>query len=240
MTAEVLNEDGLSFLGTDSFISDTSIASYKTERSINSRKSRYNALPRRKYADIGQPSLPPGLVSEDVDELSVPKVCRLIVHLATTTLSFPSRARMIPILNLPVHREGGTRLLVPLCRKMSTRFQLQRYAKLIGRLATTTSASLSRARMMPILNLPVQREGRTRLLVPYLVLRTPKSISSPRRGDRPVGCLWSSHHNWKVLSVPVHPTKHLLHPLKRSRLHPPMVLCRILPRRNVISKVRHL
>ena len=127
------------------------------------------------------------LVSEDVDELSVPKVCRII-----------------------------------------------------GRLATTTSASLSRARMMPILNLPVQREGRTRLLVPYLVLRTPKSISSPRRGDRPVDCLWSSHHNWKVLSVPVHPTKHLLHPLKRSRLHPPMVLRRILPRRNVISKVRHL
>lgn len=60
---------------TDSFIynssfasSGTSISSYKTERTINSRKSRYNALPRRKYADIG---LPNGLVSLGVD---VPKV----------------------------------------------------------------------------------------------------------------------------------------------------------------------
>ena len=48
--------------------SGTSIASYKTEKSINSRKSRYNALPRRKYAGIG---LPNGLVSLDVD---VPEV----------------------------------------------------------------------------------------------------------------------------------------------------------------------
>lgn len=45
---------------TDSFISsstssETSISSYKTERSVNSRKSRYNALPRRKYAGIGLP-----------------------------------------------------------------------------------------------------------------------------------------------------------------------------------------
>ena len=186
MTAEVLNEDGLSSLGTDSFISDTSIASYKTEKSINSRKSRYNALPRRKYADIGQPSLPPGLVSEDVDEVSVPKVCKIIVQ------------------------------------------------------ATTTLTSLSRARMIPILNLLVQREGGTCLLVPYLVLRTLKILSSPRPCDRPMGCLRSSHHNLKVLSVPTHPVKRLLHPLKRSRLHLPMVFRRLLPRSNVISKEKHL
>ena len=60
---------------TDSFIynpnfasSDTSIASYKTERTINSRKSRYNALPRHKYAGVG---LPNGLMSLGFD---VPKV----------------------------------------------------------------------------------------------------------------------------------------------------------------------
>ena len=53
----------------DSFIyspcfasSEASIASYKTEKTINSRKSRYNALPRHKYAGIGQNprgSIPP-------------------------------------------------------------------------------------------------------------------------------------------------------------------------------------
>ena len=61
---------------TDSFIynpsfasSETSIASYKTERTINSRKSRYNALPRHKYAGIG---LPNGLMSlgDDVAKVS--------------------------------------------------------------------------------------------------------------------------------------------------------------------------
>jgi hypothetical protein len=66
-------------LDTDSFIynpslssndTTTSIASYKTEKSINSRKSRYNALPRRKYAGIGRLRLTPGLVSEAVDEAS--------------------------------------------------------------------------------------------------------------------------------------------------------------------------
>ena len=41
------------FIYNPSFaLSGTTIASYKTERSINSRKSRYNALPRKKYADI--------------------------------------------------------------------------------------------------------------------------------------------------------------------------------------------
>jgi hypothetical protein len=83
---EVLNE---AELDTDSFIYNpslslndtTSIASYKTEKSINSRKSRCNALPRRKYADIGQLRPPPGLVLEDVDEASpsasIPKVRRI-------------------------------------------------------------------------------------------------------------------------------------------------------------------
>ncbi len=57
--------------------SETSIASYKTERTINSRKSRYNALPRPKYADVGRLRLPQGLVSLDVDS-DVPKVFRPI------------------------------------------------------------------------------------------------------------------------------------------------------------------
>jgi hypothetical protein len=40
-------------LSNESFASSqTSIASYKTEKSINSRKSRYNALPRHKYAGV--------------------------------------------------------------------------------------------------------------------------------------------------------------------------------------------
>ncbi|KAF8261677.1 hypothetical protein EI94DRAFT_1745470 [Lactarius quietus] len=58
---------------TDSFVynpsfasSDTSIASYKTEKTVNSRKSRYNALPRHKYADVGRLRLPQGPVSLDV------------------------------------------------------------------------------------------------------------------------------------------------------------------------------
>lgn len=31
---------------------NTSITSYKTEKTVNFRKSRYNTLPRHKYADI--------------------------------------------------------------------------------------------------------------------------------------------------------------------------------------------
>ena len=91
---KVLNEAD-SDLDTDSVIYNpsfssngyTSIASYKTEKSINSRKSRYNALPRRKYAGIGQRKLPQGLVSEEVNEASasVPKVYRPIGGLATIT-----------------------------------------------------------------------------------------------------------------------------------------------------------
>ena len=66
-TDEISEAD--SFIYVPSFVSSgTSIASYKTEKTINSRKSRYNALPRRKYAGIG---LPNGEVSLGVD---VPKV----------------------------------------------------------------------------------------------------------------------------------------------------------------------
>ena len=65
-----------SFIYNQSFASsDTSIASYKTERTVNSRKSRYNALPRHKYAGIGSMRRPQGLVSFDVD---LPEVCRPI------------------------------------------------------------------------------------------------------------------------------------------------------------------
>ena len=61
------------FSETDSFIynpslasSQTSIASYKTENSITSRKSRYNALPRRKYVGCEHSRSPFGPVSSDV------------------------------------------------------------------------------------------------------------------------------------------------------------------------------
>jgi hypothetical protein len=51
-----------SFIYNPSLVSSgTSISSYKTERTVNSRKSRYNALPRRKYADIGLPNGPVSL-----------------------------------------------------------------------------------------------------------------------------------------------------------------------------------
>jgi hypothetical protein len=70
------NPENHSFIYNPSFASsDTSIASYKTERTVNSRKSRYNALPRHKYAGIGTLRRPQGPLSLDVD---VPKVCRSI------------------------------------------------------------------------------------------------------------------------------------------------------------------
>ena len=60
-------QDTDSFIYNPSFMSSgTSIASYKTERTVNSRKSRYNALPRHKYAGIG---LSNGLASSGVDVL---------------------------------------------------------------------------------------------------------------------------------------------------------------------------
>lgn len=49
--------------------SQTSIASYKTEKSIVSRKSRYNALPRHKYAGLEHLRSPLGPVSSDVEDL---------------------------------------------------------------------------------------------------------------------------------------------------------------------------
>src|SRR6266702_4474237 len=41
-------------------------------RGLSIHASRYNALPRHKYADIGHSGLPQGLVSLDVDDASVP------------------------------------------------------------------------------------------------------------------------------------------------------------------------
>ena len=55
--------------------SETSITSYKTERTVNSRKSRYNSRPRHKYADCGPSYLrvPQNLMSSDVDDSEVRK-----------------------------------------------------------------------------------------------------------------------------------------------------------------------
>lgn len=62
--------------------SQTSIASYKTEKSIVSRKSRYNALPRRKYAGLEHLRSPLGPVSSDVEDASLDvsafEVCRIL------------------------------------------------------------------------------------------------------------------------------------------------------------------
>jgi len=61
---------------TDSIISNasfaTSIASYKTETSVNSRNSRCNYLPRHKYAGLGHSrlSLGVGPVLSDVEDTS--------------------------------------------------------------------------------------------------------------------------------------------------------------------------
>lgn len=95
---------------TDSFIynpsfasSDTSIASYKTEKTVNSRKSRYNALPRHKYAGIFR--LPQGHGSFDV---GVPKVCRPIGrdrHAYTINFQTESRdesSTSSPLRTLPI------------------------------------------------------------------------------------------------------------------------------------------
>lgn len=62
--------------------SGTSIASYKTERTVNSRKSHYNVLPRNKYADHGysRPQCP-----ESLGDTSVPKVCKSIDPRDTAT-----------------------------------------------------------------------------------------------------------------------------------------------------------
>jgi hypothetical protein len=77
-------------LETYSFIYDpdlatsgTSIASYKTEKSVNSRKSRYNVRPRHKYADHGY-SRPQGPGSLGICDASVPKVCKPIDPQDTT------------------------------------------------------------------------------------------------------------------------------------------------------------
>ena len=70
--------DAVSYMDNASFASSqTSITSYKTDRTVNSRKSRYNALPRRKYAGIIHSTLPKGFVSSDVqvDGASVLEVC---------------------------------------------------------------------------------------------------------------------------------------------------------------------
>jgi hypothetical protein len=64
-TASFLSEESLATSGT-------SITSYKTEKTVNSRKSHYNVLPRHKYADHGYLS-PQGPGSLSVGGASVPK-----------------------------------------------------------------------------------------------------------------------------------------------------------------------
>ena len=67
---------------TDPAASRESIASYKTERTVSSRKSRYSARPRHKYADHGY--LRPQR-SDSLGDTTVPKVCKSIDPRNTTT-----------------------------------------------------------------------------------------------------------------------------------------------------------
>jgi hypothetical protein len=70
-----------SFIYNPSFASSqTSIASYKTEKSVISRKSRYNALPRHKYAGLEHSRSPLGPVSSDVEDAFAFEVCRTITY----------------------------------------------------------------------------------------------------------------------------------------------------------------
>lgn len=84
-TTEDVPETG-SFIYNRSFASsDTRIASYKTVKTFNSRKSRYNTLPRHKYAGIGSTRRPQGLMSFDVD---LPEVCSpLVIGIGIPTLA---------------------------------------------------------------------------------------------------------------------------------------------------------
>ena len=70
--------DADSFIYNPSAASSDSIASYKTEKTINSRKSRFIVPPRHKYANIERLKLPRGPVSLDFDCTSVLDVCRTI------------------------------------------------------------------------------------------------------------------------------------------------------------------
>ena len=95
-TTDEFSGDAYSFMSNASFASSqsSSIVSYKTDKTVNSRKSRYNALPRRKYADIVHLTLPQGFVSSDVDGTSVLEVCKPPgVAVATTTLALLFRPR---------------------------------------------------------------------------------------------------------------------------------------------------
>lgn len=67
-----------SLIYNPSFASSESIASYKTEKSITSRKSRYNAAPRHKYAGTDHLMLPRGSVSLDVDDSSILEVSKTV------------------------------------------------------------------------------------------------------------------------------------------------------------------
>jgi hypothetical protein len=72
------------YFDPDLAASGSSIASYKTERTVNSRKSRLNVRPRHKYADHGY-LRPQDPGSSGVDDASVPKVCKSIDPRDTTT-----------------------------------------------------------------------------------------------------------------------------------------------------------
>ena len=62
---------------SDLATSGTSIGSYKTEKTVISTKSRYNILPRHKYADYVHLRVPQG---DDDGSLSSPPSPRLISH----------------------------------------------------------------------------------------------------------------------------------------------------------------
>ena len=79
------------FYDPDLAASGTSIASDKTERTVSSRKSRYNACPQHKYTDHGylRPQCP-----ELLGDTSIPKVCKSVDPRDTTTTMAASLCRL--------------------------------------------------------------------------------------------------------------------------------------------------
>ncbi|KAH9054587.1 hypothetical protein EDB83DRAFT_1127026 [Lactarius deliciosus] len=67
-----MNTVSEAFHDPNSASSETSAASYKTERTVNSRKSRCNVLPRPKRANSGHLGVTEGIASLNVDDASVP------------------------------------------------------------------------------------------------------------------------------------------------------------------------
>ena len=103
--------DAVSSIFKPSFASnETSISSYKTERTINSRKSRYNVLPQHKYAGIEYLWPPRGPVSLDAGRAPVLEVCRTTIRCpdshTCTSVKFQTELRDEATQTMEAHQSG--------------------------------------------------------------------------------------------------------------------------------------